>query len=98
MPFRFAQPGSLSALLREAAFRQVHEETPAIAWAFPGSVEECWEYQREITGAAFHRVFAGLAPELHAQVTNEVLAAIRKYYDGRQVNYTANIVVASGLR
>jgi len=98
MPFQFAQPGSLSAALREAAFRQVQAETPTIAWAFPGSVEECWEYQREMTGAAFRRVFAALAPGLHAQAIAEVLAAIRKYYDGRQVSYTANIVVASGVR
>jgi SAM-dependent methyltransferase len=98
MPFQFAQPGSLSAALREAGLRQVQAETPTIAWAFPGSVEECWDYQREITGAAFRRIFAALPPELHAQVIDEVLAAIRKYYDGRQVNYTANIVVASGVR
>ena len=98
MPFQFARPGSLSALLHASGFRQVQAETPTIAWEFPGSVEECWDYQREITGAAFRRVFAALPPELHAQVIDEVLAAIRKYYDGRQVNYTANIVVASGVR
>ena len=98
MPFQFARPGSLSAFMHDAAFRQVQEETPTIAWAFPGSVEECWEYQREVTGAAFRRVFAALPPALYTQVIDEVLAAIRKYYDGRQVNYTASIVVASGLR
>ena len=84
--------------MRAAGFRQVHEAAPTIAWAFPGSAEECWEYQREITGAAFQRVFASLQPELHAQVMGEVLAAIRQYDDGHQVNYTARIVVASGER
>jgi ubiquinone/menaquinone biosynthesis C-methylase UbiE len=98
LPFQFAQPGTLSAVMIAAGFQQVREETCTIAWTFPGSVEECWDYQREITGAAFRRIFAGLAPEKHAQVIGEVLAAIRQYYDGRQVNYTANIVSASGLR
>jgi hypothetical protein len=31
-------------------------------------------------------------------VTNEVIASSGEYYDGQQVNFTAVIVIASGVR
>jgi hypothetical protein len=31
-------------------------------------------------------------------VSNEIIASIGEYYDGQQVNFTAVIMVASGVR
>jgi len=97
-PFIFAQAGTLSTALRAAGFAQVQEEARTIPWVFPGPVASCWEAARALSGPAFRRCFEALAPERHAQVIQEVHAAIGHYYDGQQVNFTARIVLASGRR
>ena len=97
-PFIFAQAGTLSTALRAAGFAQVQEEVRTIPWVFPGPVASCWESAHEHSGPALRRFFEALAPERHAQVIREVHAAIRQYYDGQQVNFTARIVLASGRR
>ena len=96
-PFKFAQAGSLSTVLRTAGFQEVKEESRPIPWPFPGPVEQAWESIQEL-GAPFRRLIAGLNPEQRDQVISEVLAAIGEYYDGQQVNFPAVIVVASGVR
>src|SRR5947208_1906276 len=42
-PFRFAESGSLSAVLSEAGFAGAEEETRTLPWTWPGPVEEVWE-------------------------------------------------------
>jgi hypothetical protein len=44
------------------------------------------------------RLVERLAPEQRVQVDAEVIEAYRQYYDGHRVNFTAVIVVASGVR
>jgi ubiquinone/menaquinone biosynthesis C-methylase UbiE len=95
--FRFAQPGSLTALLQSAGFAQVEERTITVPWTWPGTPEEAWEYFREIT-APFRRLLAGIPEDKSDQVNREVVAEIRRYYDGKQVNFTADVVLASGRK
>lgn len=94
--FKFAQAGMLSDALREAGFRQVREDLSTIPWPWPGSAEQWWERVRD--GAEVRRLVEGLAPEQWVQVEAEEIEAIRRYWDGKQVNFTAVIVVASGVR
>jgi ubiquinone/menaquinone biosynthesis C-methylase UbiE len=97
-PFAFAKSGTLSAALREAGFTQVQEETRTIAWRFPGPASQCWEFIREaITPPAFRRFFDALAPDQYTQVISEVLQAIGRYDDGQQVNFSAVIVIGTGV-
>jgi SAM-dependent methyltransferase len=97
-PFTFARPGTLSAALHDAGFTQVQEETRTIPWGFPGAVDHCWDYVRELGAPAFRRILEALAPDRHAHVISEVLAAIRQYDDGQQVNFPAVVVIATGVR
>jgi ubiquinone/menaquinone biosynthesis C-methylase UbiE len=97
-PFTFAQQGTLSTAMQAAGFTQVQEEARTIPWGFPGPTAQCWEFIREVTAPAFRRFFEALAPDQHTQVIGEVLDAIRQYDDGQQVNFTADIVVATGVR
>ncbi len=96
-PHRFAHPGTLSAALRGAGFSQVEEESPALPWNWHGTPEEYWESRRN-QGALFPRLVERLAPEQRDDVLAEVVESIREYYDGEQVNFTAQIVVASAVR
>jgi SAM-dependent methyltransferase len=97
-PFTFAKGGTLSAALRESGFRQVQEEATTIPFGFPGSAAQCWEAISEITAPAFRRFFEALARDQRAQVIQEVLGAIGQYDDGQQVNFTADIVIGTGVR
>jgi hypothetical protein len=83
--------------MQAAGFTQVQEEARTIPWGFPGSTAQCWEFIREVTAPAFRRFFEALAPDQHPQVIGEVLDAIRQYDDGQQVNFPADIVVATGV-
>ena len=94
---RFAESGTLSAELRRAGFDGVEEETRDVPWPWPGPPEEFWAARGDMTELV-RRARQMLAPEQWEQVTAEVLTAIAPYYDGRQVNFTACIIVATGIR
>ena len=96
-PFRFAQPGSLSTVLREGELQQVVEETRVVPWVWHGPPEEYWQYRQE-SSPVILGLLRQVLPDQLPQVTAEVLAAIGEYYDGQQINFTASIVVASGAR
>lgn len=93
--FRFAPVGTLSAAFREAGLRQVQEEYRTIPWPWPGSAEQYWDFRRE---GQVGRLIERVVSEQREKVIDEVIESIRQYYDGQQVNFTAVIVVASGVR
>ena len=95
--FRFSQPGSLTAVLQQAGFIAIEERTVTVRWAWPGTPEEVWQYFREVT-APFRPLFAGIPQEKARQVDADVIAAISRHYDGRQVNFTADVVLASAQK
>ncbi len=96
-PFRYARPGSLSAVLRGAGFDAVEEETKTFPWAWPGPVEELWEYSQSVAvpfRPMLERVPAEKWPEIHADVHAEV----RKYSDGAKIEFGVTVVLASGKK
>ena len=92
--FRFSQPGSLTAALTQAGFTRIEERTVTVPWSWPGPPEEVWEYFREIT-VPFRPLLSSIPPDKAEQVNAEVIAAVRRHYDGKQVNFTADVVLAS---
>jgi ubiquinone/menaquinone biosynthesis C-methylase UbiE len=95
--FRFAQAGTLRAVLDEAGFANVREEPRSIPVAWPGPPEQFWEQFRE-SAAPFRKIIADLAPDVRRRVDADVLAALSKHYDGEQVRFLADIVLATGVR
>ena len=96
-PFRFAQPGSLSAVLRSAGFHEIEEEARTLPWTWPGPAEEVWEQVQAVTvpfRPVLERVPAEKWPEIHA----EVHAAVRKYYNGKKIAFGATVILASGKK
>jgi SAM-dependent methyltransferase len=96
-PFRYAEPGSLSAILRSAGFRDVTEENQTLPWEWPGPAEEVWDYARSVSvpfRAMLERVPADLWPRIHA----EVHGAVNRYSDGHKIAFGATVVLASGRR
>jgi len=96
-PFRFAEPGSLSSILRNAGFRQVEEETRTVPWTWPGPAEEVWE-QAQAVAVPFRPMLERVPQEQWPQIHAEVHAAVRQYSDGEKIAFGASVVLASGRK
>jgi len=92
-PFTFAEPGSLSAKMRDAGFSEVQEEKRDLNWAWPGPPESHIQFMRA-TQPATQRALDTAPPA----VIEELKAAMAKYYDGAQLNYGARIYVAWAVK
>jgi SAM-dependent methyltransferase len=96
-PFRYACPGSLSEVLRDAGLEAVEEQARTLPWTWPGTVEEVWEQAQAVTvpfRPMLERVPAERWPQIHA----EVHAAVGKYFDGEKVAFGAEVVFTSGKK
>jgi len=96
-PFRFAAPGSLSAILQSAGFREVREETKTLPWTWPGTPEEVWEQAQGVAvpfRPMLDRVPESLWPQIHA----EVRAAVGHYVRGENIEFGVSVVLASGSK
>ncbi len=94
-PFRFADAGSLSAVLNAAGFRGVEESTQNLPWTWPGDAEEVFEYFCQVSAPfrpMLERVPADQWPVIRAQAK----AAIERYRVGDEIRFGADIVLASG--
>jgi SAM-dependent methyltransferase len=94
--FRFAQEGSLAAAMEEAGFQQVSERQQRIAWRWPGSIDDFWEWFWQ--GTAFRNAIENAAPERRQTVIDDLRAAFRRFEKAGGLDFGATIVVASGVR
>ena len=93
-PFRYADRGSLSAMLRSAGFREVAEESRTLPWNWPGTADEVWEYARSVSvpfRPMLDRVHAERWPAINAQVHE----AIGQYSDGQKIAFGATVILSS---
>jgi SAM-dependent methyltransferase len=94
-PFRFSQPGSLSAVLQAASFRDVHEEARTVSWTWPGTAEEVWE-QAQAVSVPFRPLLDRVPEDQWPQIHADVIAAIKQYVRGENIEFGASVVMASG--
>ncbi len=96
-PFRFAEPGSLSAVLSGAGFREIEEHTKTLPWTWHGPPEEVWE-QAQAVSVPFRPMLERVPAEKWPQVHEDVHAAVRQYSDGEKIEFGATVVLASGKK
>ena len=96
-PFRFAEPGSLSRVLREAGFAEVEEETRTLPWSWPGTPEEVWE-QAQAVSTPFLPLLQRVPVEKWDEINRAVYAAIGKYVVGDKIEFGAIVVLASAVK
>lgn len=96
-PFRFAQPGSLGAVFGEAGFSQVQEETQSIPVIWPGPPEKFWEQFQEIA-APFRKIINDLTPVVRNKVDMDVVCELATHFDGKQLHFPLQVVLATGVR
>jgi SAM-dependent methyltransferase len=96
-PFRFAEPSSLSGVLRQAGFSDVAEETRTIPWTWPGTREEVWEYIRSVS-APFLALLQRVPAEKWDGISREAYEAIQKYEGGGSIKFGAVVVFAAAAK
>lgn len=92
-PFRFAEPGSLSAAMKEAGYSDIHEEPRSVGWSFAATAEEQIEFTKA-TLPNFRKAMAEASPE----VVQKVVDSLNKHYDGKQLNYGARVYIVRGTK
>jgi ubiquinone/menaquinone biosynthesis C-methylase UbiE len=95
--FSFAVPGTMSRAFREAGFADAKDDIHTVPWIWTETVEEFWAYFQAIT-VPFRPVVEAIRPEQRAAIDSDVRAAVAEYWDGKQVNMTAEIVLATATK
>jgi len=96
-PFKFAQPGSLTSMLREAGFSQLHEETRNVRWTWPGTAEEVWEQARAVS-TPFLPLLERVPADRWDELNRRVYRAVNQHREGDSINFGAVVVLASGRK
>jgi SAM-dependent methyltransferase len=96
-PFRFAEPGSLSGVLKAAGFERVEEETRTVAWIWPGTPEEVWE-QAQAVAVPFRPMLERVPAEMWPKIHADVREAVGKYFYGEKIEFGASVVFGSGKK
>ncbi len=93
--FSFAEAGALASALLQAKFSRADERFVTLPFSWPGPPEEVWQYFQSVA-VPFAPVFESIPTARRAEVDQEVLGEIGRYYDGQTVKFTAtvNITVA----
>jgi len=95
--FMFGERDRLRRALESAGFANVHEEDRIIPGRWSSSVEEYWEQFTEVA-APFRPLLDQLTPEQRAQARDESLLAVKKFWDGHEINLPLEIVIGSAMR
>ncbi len=93
----FGQSDRLRHALEAAGFINVHEEARIVPGTWPGPLEEFWEQFTEVA-APFRPLIEQLTPEKKAAAVAEILAALRKFWNGKELTLPLEIVIGAGSR
>ena len=95
--FKFAQPGSLSSVMRKAGLANVGEETKSLPWTWPGTAEEVWQYMQSVS-TPFLALLQRVPAESRDKLDRAATTAINQYADGDTIKFGAVVNLASGMR
>jgi ubiquinone/menaquinone biosynthesis C-methylase UbiE len=95
--FMFGERDRLRHALAAAGFTNVHEEDRIIPGRWSSSAEEYWEQFTEVA-APFRPLLDQLTPEKMAQAKSEILAALKKFWTGKELNMPLEIVIGTATR
>jgi SAM-dependent methyltransferase len=96
-PFRFAEAGSLSEVLRSAGFDAVEEKMVRVPWTWPGPPEEVWE-QAKAVSVPFRPMLERVTADQWPRVESEIRKEVSRYSDGEKIEFGASVILASGQK
>jgi len=95
--FRFAKPGLLAHILKQAGAADVHERVFEFRIGAPISPDEFWIVRSEMSDTVREKL-AQIDRVHHARVRRDVLEAARPFFADGKVNFPAKAIIVSGVR
>ncbi len=95
--FMFGERDRLRRALETAGFSNVHEEDRIVAGRWASSIEEYWEQFSEVA-APFRPLIEQLTPDKLSQAKSEIYTALKKFWNGKELNMPLEIVIGTGTR
>jgi len=95
--FRFAAPGKLLEIFKEAGVAAAAERLLQFKIEAPISVEDYWSLRIEISEKLREKVGA-LSEERRNEVKGEALESIREYCKGATISFPAEVLIVSGAK
>jgi ubiquinone/menaquinone biosynthesis C-methylase UbiE len=95
--FRFAEPGKLANVMREAGAIDVEDCIVKFDIAAPISPLEFWN-MRSQTSDTLRQKLTQLSADEQSQITSEIEQAVQKFFPANQMKFPAQMLIASGKK
>ena len=95
--FRFAVPGKLAGVMKEAGAESVIERQLDFQIEAPISFEQFWQVRNEMSVTLREKV-AGLAPDQIATIKQAVAEAAQKYFVSGTMSFPAKTLIVTGRK
>jgi len=95
--FMFGERDRLRRALQSAGFLNVHEEDRIIPGRWSASAEQYWEQFTEVA-APFRPLLDKLTSRQRAEARAESLLAVKRFWNGTEINLPLEIVIGSAAR
>ena len=96
-PFRYAAPGRLLEILKEAGVTAPNERLVQFTIDAPMSVEDFWALRLEMSEKLREKINV-LSPERMTELKRQTLESIREYSTGRGISFPAEVLLVSGAK
>jgi len=95
--FRFAEPGVLAQILKDAGAIDVEERVLKFHIAAPISPKQFWEMRSEMSGTLREKL-ATLSPAQTDLIAQEVQEAVREFFPNDQMRFPAQMIIVTGKK
>ena len=95
--FRFAEPGTLANVMREAGTIDVEENIVKFDIAAPISPLEFWT-MRSQTSDTLRQKLKQLSEDEQSQITGEIEQAVQEFFPANQMKFPAQMLIATGKK
>lgn len=93
--FRFAEPGKLAQILKEAGATQVRERLLKFHIEAPISRDEFWEMRSGTSGTLREKLDA-MSDDLRLKIANEVKDAVAEFFPNEHMSFPAQMLIVTG--
>ena len=95
--FRFAEPGKLAAILKQAGAVDVGECVVKFDMAAPISTEEFWAFRSEMS-EVWREQLRNISSDEKARIGDDVQDAVREFFPGGHMRFPAQMIIVSGTK
>lgn len=95
--FRFAEPGTLAAIVREAGAVDVREQVVEFRIEAPISPEQFWELRSQISETLRDKL-KGLSAEHQNEIREKVINSVSEFFPHGQMSFPAQMILVTGRK